>query len=284
MSSYAYYNGKFGHLSEISIPLTDRAIYFGDGIYDAAIGINGGIFLLDEHVSRLLGNADKIKLKHQFTQEKLEQILKETVIRSGISDFFLYFQLTRDGKIRTHSALECESANLLVTVKDLTLGKSDELLDLITFEDKRYRYCDIKTLNLLPSVLASTEAERHGCAEAVFHRGNTVTECAHSNVSILKSGKLITHPTDDKILPGITRRHLLMGCDKVGIPYEERAFSLDELFDADEILVTSTSKLCARAGRIDGKIVGGRDKKNALALYEYLLNELYEFGRQQKRG
>ena len=148
---------------------------------------------------------------------------------------------------------------------------------MITFEDRRFYYCDVKTLNLLPSVLASTEAEKRGCDEAVFHRGNIVTECAHSNVSILKDGVLITHPTDNLLLPGITRRHLLDACTVLGIPYEEREFTLEELSAADEIIVTSTTKLAKTAKTLNGISVGGKDEKNANLLCTYLENELLQF-------
>ena len=118
------------------------------------------------------------------------------------------------------------------------------------------------------------KAEAAGCAEAVFYRpGGRVTECAHSNIHILKGGTLYTAPTDHMILPGIARAHLLRACSALDIPYREEAFSLDDLFDADEVIVTSSSNLCLRADRIDGRPVGGRD----LALFErlraYLLEE-----------
>ena len=112
--------------------------------------------------------------------------------------------------------------------------------------------CDVKTVNLLPAVLASKKAADNGCDEAVFVRDGIVTECAHSNIAIVKDGILYTHPLSPFILPGVTRKRLLYFCDKLKINYVEKGFSYGDMSDADEILVTSTTKLCLAAKKIDG--------------------------------
>ncbi len=277
MLSYSYYNGEFDLTESIKIPLNDRCIYFGDGIYDAAIGCNGRIFLLDEHVQRFLSNAKKIKLGSIPTYGELTKILNDVVRQADIPEFFLYFQLSRNASGRTHSAVGANSSNLLITVSETTVRENGSPISLITEEDKRYFMCDIKTLNLLPAVIASTRAELSDCEEAVFHRGVTVTECAHSNISILKSGILFTHPQSNTILPGITRRHMLIACERLGIPYREQAFTLDELFSADEIIVTSTSKLCRTANKINGIPVGEKDAINSSKISAFLYKEYHDF-------
>lgn len=277
MKGLAYYNGVFGSREDISIPLSDRSIFFGDGIYDAAIGKNGKVFLLEEHVDRLLGNAKRLGIPCALTKEKLSELLTECAQRSGIEHFFLYFQLTRNSAARTHSALNANGSNLLITVDPFALPNPSKRISLITAQDLRYYYCDIKTLNLLPAVIASTEAEKSGAYEAVFLRGDTVTECAHSNISILKDGILYTHPTNNLILPGITRKHLLMACDALGIEYKEIPFSKSDLFAADEVVVTSTSKLCLFADNIDEIAVGGKDIPTAKAISDYMLGEFVHY-------
>jgi D-alanine transaminase len=106
-------------------------------------------------------------------------------------------------------------------------------------------------LNLLASVIASQSAFRRGCDEAILHKNGYVTECAHSNVHIIKNGHVVTHPTDGKILPGITRRRLIEICSDLKIPVKERPFTLEELYFADEVIITSSSKLCVRACAVD---------------------------------
>ena len=106
--------------------------------------------------------------------------------------------------------------------------------------------------------MAAQKAEEAGCDECIFHRGDIVTECAHSNVSILKDGVFITHPTDHYILPGISRMHLIQECKRLGIPVDETPFTMKELYEADEIIVSSSTKLIVRACELEGKPVGGK--------------------------
>lgn len=244
--SIAYYNGQFMPIEKVSIPLTDRAVFFGDGIYDAAMGTQDGIHLFEEHVSRFIGNAGRLALDLPYTRGELSYLLKKSAELSEEPVFFLYFQLTRYGGRRIHFAERDARSNLLITVTPVPAPDPDRVLRLVTYPDRRYEYCDIKTLNLLPSVLASTYAEEHGADEAVLVRDGYVTEGSRSNVHIVKDGTLITHPLCEKILPGVTRALLLEGCRKIGVPYIERPFTEEELFSADEILVTGASKLCLR--------------------------------------
>ncbi len=277
MRDFAYYNGKYGLKEEISIPLSDRAIYFGDGVYDAAIGKNGKIFLSNEHILRFLGNAKKLEIAHNYTYDNILSILEKCAEMSGYESYFLYFQLSRGAKRRSHSYIGATQTNLLVTAEEFRLPDIKKPLSLITAEDLRYYYCNIKTINLLPAVIASGAAEKSGADEAVFCRGNTVTECAHSNISILKDRILYTHPKSNLILPGITRAHLLSTCKKLGIKYLETPFTTKELFSADEVLITSTSKLCRIADRIDNVRVGGKDSDTAEKICRYMINEFVNF-------
>lgn len=254
MNVNAYYNGEFKNKNEISIKLTDRAVFFGDGIYDAAIGRNGKVFMLDEHIERFLSNAQAIKIPFTMTRGELKRTILKTVMLSREASYFVYFQLSRFSEERIHAAPESEKFNLLITVSPFSLCDKNKHLSLITAEDVRHTMCNVKTLNLLPAVLSSCSAAAADADEAVLVRDGTVTECSHSNIHIIKKGKIITHPLDRYILPGISRMHMLSVCDKLAVPYEERNYSTDELFDADEVLVTSSSKLAMPVKRIDGTV------------------------------
>jgi D-alanine transaminase len=124
--------------------------------------------------------------------------------------------------------------------------------------------------------MAAQKTEEAGCQEAVFHRGTRVTECAHSNVSILKDGILKTAPTDNLILPGIARAHLIKMCKLFNIPVDEIEFTLKELMEADEVIVTSSGQFCITASEIDGKAVGGKAPELIKKLQDALLNEFLE--------
>ena len=246
MSAFAYYNGSFDLFENIRIPLSDRAVFFGDGVYDAALGAGDKIFLLDRHIERFLGNAARLKINTDLTADRLREILYSVVKKCNLDCFFLYFQLSRALPERIHSNLASRKSNLLVTVKE-TKVPNPTPMRLHVMEDLRYYYCDIKTLNLLPQTLYASEAESRGYDECVLHRFNVVTECSHSNVSIIKDGVLYTHPKSRLILPGITRDCMLALCEREGIPFKEVPFSLKELYEADDIIVTSTSRLACPA-------------------------------------
>lgn len=276
MNSYAYYNGNFGLREEIKIPLYDRAIFFGDAVYDAAIGSYDRILWEEEHIDRFFENAKRIGIKHRYTKRFLSELLHEIGVKSMLKSYFIYFQISRCKEKRAHSAKATSSA-LLITVDPIEILPDPAPLRLITAEDKRYGFCDIKTVNLLPAVLASTEAEARGCDEAIFVRDGIVTECAKSNISIIKQGRVITHHKSNRILPGVTRTHLLKLCEEENIPVEERPFSVEEMFSADEILVTGTGKLCKRAEEINGIRVGGKGSSFAGLLCSKMYKEYAEF-------
>ena len=273
IKNLGYYNGTVGSLDEMTIPLNDRASFFGDGVYDAGPVRNRHIFALDEHVDRFFNSAKLIDIELPLSKDALKTVLRDLVQKTESPDLFLYYQVTRGTGIRKHVYPEGK-ANLWITCTPATIRDGMEPVKLITYPDKRFLYCHVKTLNLIPSVLASEAAAKAGAQEAVFYRDeNHVTECAHSNVHILKDGTLITHPTDEYILPGIARRHLINACQVLQIPVHERIFSLDELFHADEVIVTSSSNLCLHTNMIDDKAVGGLAPETYEKLRVYLLDE-----------
>ena len=273
MERLGYYNGTYGPLEEMTVPMNDRACWFGDGVYDAGPCRNYHIFAMDEHVNRLFRSAAALQIKMPVTKQELKDILNDLVLKMDSGNLFVFVQVTRGTAIRRHAFPE-GPANLWITLFPAEILDGTVPVSLVTTEDTRFFHCNIKTLNLIPSVMAAQKAEEAGCFEAVFYRpGGRVTECAHSNVSILKDGTLYTAPADNLILPGIARAHLLRACRALNVPCREEPFTLDELFDADEVIVTSSSHLCIRADQIDGRSVGGKDPDLFEKLRKYLVDE-----------
>ena len=135
-------------------------------------------------------------------------------------------------------------------------------MTLMILEDTRHAFCNMKTLNLLSAVIASQKALEAGVDEAVLHRNGMVTECTHSNIFIItKNNELKTAPISNMILPGVARAHLINACKKHNVEVIEKRYSLKELCEADEIIVTSSSKMAKGVKRVDGKCVGGKDEK-----------------------
>jgi D-alanine transaminase len=130
---------------------------------------------------------------------------------------------------------------------------------LILLPDIRWANCNIKTLNLIPSVMAAQQAKERGCNEAVFHKNGVVTECSSSNLLMLKDGVLRTAPADNQILAGVTRARFLLLAGELGIPVVEEAFTLDDAFEADELIVVSTSVHGPGVCELEGRPIGGKD-------------------------
>ncbi|MBO5262598.1 MAG: aminotransferase class IV [Clostridia bacterium] len=269
MKNLGYYNGKTGLINELSVPLTDRAFYFGDGVYDAVMCRNNIPYLLWEHIDRLYKNCQILGIVPPMCKNELSLTIKELVQKVEGEEKFVYFQVSRGSGIRNHSFTEGEG-NLCIMIKPQPLDNVYEKMDTVLKEDIRYELCYIKTLNLLPSVLTAQAATEKGCEEAILHRGSIVTECSHSNVSILKNGTLITAPCDKYILPGVTRAHLITAAYENGIEVKEEKYTVKDLYEADEIIVTSSSKMARGVKTIDGKAVGGKDENTLSVLRDTL--------------
>ncbi|MBQ7907544.1 MAG: aminotransferase class IV [Clostridia bacterium] len=275
MKNLGYYNGKVGLIEEISVPMTDRAFYFGDGVYDAVMCRNNIPYLLSEHVNRLFDNCHLLGINPPKTREELSFIIKELCPLVDGEEKFIYFHVSRGSGIRNHEFVEGKG-NLCITIKPQKVDPVYEKMDLCTTEDHRYGYCNIKTLNLLPSVLAAQHSKNNKCEEAVFVREGYITECSHSNISILKNKELITAPADRHILPGVTRAHLIKHARENDITVREEKFTLEDLYNADEIIVTSSSKMARGAKRLNSKSVGGKDEECLKLLQGAIYNSYLE--------
>ena len=237
MKNLGYYNGAYDELEKMSIPMLDRVCYFGDGIYDATYSRNHIIYALDEHIDRFYNSARLLDINIPHTKDEMKDILREMVKKVDDGSQFVYIQATRGTGIRNHVYDDGTPANIWIMLKPLAVKDTYQKIKLITLEDKRFLYCNVKTLNLIPSVLYAKETDKAGCDEAVLHRGSRVTECAHSNISILKDGVLRTAPTDELILPGITRKSCIELLKNWGYRVSERRLSVDELLQAYEALM-----------------------------------------------
>ena len=275
MKTLGYYNGAYGPIEEMSVPMNDRVCWFGDGVYDAGPCRNYHIFAIDEHIDRFFRSAEALDIRMPMEKAGMKALLQDLVLKLDTGDLFVYYQVTRGTAMRSHD-YEPAPGNLWVMIRPAVQSGFHDRIRLITMEDTRYFHCNIKTLNLIPNVMASQKAKLAGCQETVFYRpGGRVTECAHSNVSIIQDGVLRTAPCDNLILPGIARAHLLRKWKELSLPVREEAFSLEELFAADEVLVTSSSKLVCFANEIDGRPVGGKQPQLCDRILDALIDEYY---------
>ena len=261
MKNIAYYNGKTGPIEEMMVPMNDRACYFGDGVYDATMAVNHVPMHFDDHIDRIYNSARLIDIEIPMPKEEMKQILQGLIDQVEGDSLFVYWQVTRGVGMRNHPYSGAATGpSLWAWVRPNGMRDVYGAYRCITMEDTRFLHCNIKTINLLPAVIANQRAVEAGCDETIFHRGNRVTECSHSNVHILKDGVLHTAPCDNLILPGIARKHILEICGEQGIPVVEAPFTVDELMAADEVFFSSSSAVTCRVREIDGKPVGMRDE------------------------
>jgi D-alanine transaminase len=277
MENLGYYNGKFAPIDEMTVPMNDRVCFFGDGVYDATYSRNHKIFALDDHIDRFYNSAALLKINISASKDEMKALLQEMVRKVDDPEQFVYWQVTRGTAQRNHSfpAKDVKS-NIWIILKPKKINDIHKKVKLIIREDIRFLWCNIKTLNLIPSVMAAQEAAEAGCDECVFYRNGRVTECAHSNVSIIKDGAFVTAPADRYILPGITRKHLIAFCEQLDIPIIEKAFTVEEMMNADEVIVSSSGQLCLQAVEIEGKQIGGKAPDILSKLQDAYLKRFYD--------
>ena len=279
MKNIAYYNGKTGPIEEMMVPMNDRACYFGDGVYDATMAVNHVPMHFDDHIDRIYNSARLIDIEIPMPKEEMKQILQGLIDQVEGDSLFEYWQVTRGVGMRNHPYSGATTGpSLWAWVRPNGMRDVYDAYRCITMEDTRFLHCNIKTINLLPAVIANQRAVEAGCDETIFHRGDRVTECSHSNVHILKDGVLHTAPCDNLILPGIARKHILEICREEGIPVVEEPFTVDELMAADEVFFSSSSAVTCRIREIDGKPVGMRDEETFAKIrdgYQRMIKEKY---------
>ena len=272
MKTLGYYNGKYDEVENMMIPMNDRVCWFGDGVYDATYSRNYNIFALDEHIDRFFNSAALLKIDLGLSKDEMKSILNEMVRKLDCGEQFVYWQATRGTGERNH-AFPGGTANIWINLKACDIVDTYKKIKVTQAEDTRFFHCNIKTLNLIPSCMASERAKQLGCTETIFHRGDRVTECAHSNVSIIRDGMFVTAPADHLILPGIARAHLIKACKKLGIAVDETEYTMDDLMNADEVIVSSSGSLCLAVESVDGVPVGGKAPELLKAIQDEVLDE-----------
>lgn len=260
MGRIAYFNGKIGSYEDITIPFSDRSVFYGDAIYDAVLILDRKAFALDMHLDRLYKSCVMTEIAFDMPRETLKAEIDRLLAETELGSAMLYLQVTRGAAPRKHEYPADTKPNLLMFTSPVSLPPKDKRASLFSVEDLRFQYCNIKTTNLLPNVFAAQKAKAAGATEALFHRGDRVTEAAHSSILMVKEGAVIMPPLDELILPGITRAIVHQVCEEGGIPVIHRIFTVEELMDADEIILCSTTKNVIFVYEIDGQSVGGRDR------------------------
>lgn len=255
---FAILNGEMIERSEAKVDVEDRGYQFGDGVYEVIRVYNGKMYTATEHLNRFVKSSESIGITLPYTQEQLTKLLEELIVKNNLQVGTIYMQITRGISPRNHAfPTENVTPSLVAYTKEVA-RPVDNLktgVKTILTEDIRWLRCDIKSLNLLGNLLAKQKAAVEGCFEAIQHRSEDITEGSLSNIFIVKNGIVITHQSDNLILKGITKDVILQVCASNNIEVEERIFTLDELADADEVFLSSTTAEVMPIIEVDGKSV-----------------------------
>ena len=241
----AYFNGKFIPKEKISISPDDRGFLFADGVYEVICSYGGKLFKLEEHLKRLERSLHELHMAW-LPMNSIGSIAKELIDRNELSSVHatIYIQITRGAAPRNHVFPEKDTP-LTVYVAASPIRppytEREKGIKVITLPDIRWGRCDIKSVSLLPNVLASQQAKENGATEAIFIRNGIITEGSHTNVCAVFDGRLATHPADNHILGGITRSVVLNLCLALDIPFSESPIPEKELKHADELMVLGTT-------------------------------------------
>jgi D-alanine transaminase len=256
-----YLNGGFTTLAEASVSPIDRGFNFADGVYEVIRSYGGRLFESGAHMARLRRSLRETRISAGSAADGIEKAIPALLERNGLSDAdaLIYIQVTRGAAPRTH---QFPPAGTEPTVYahavpfDPPCEQRDDGVPVILVPDSRWSRCDIKSVSLLPNILARQMAEDAGAAEAVFTRDGVVTEGTASTFCAVFSGTLVTHPESNLVLPGITKKVVFDLCRETGIPAAERQIREDELPRAAEMMLLSTTREVMPVVYVDGMKVG----------------------------
>lgn len=248
---------NFTHRDNLSYPYEERGLQFGDGIYEVIRIYNGRYHLFQEHIDRLFRSAKAIRLTLPFTKEEVSEKLLELLVKNDMhGDGKVYLQATR-GSVKRDHAFPTEDivANFYAYVEDQprNLNLLENGVKTITQDDIRWKLCHIKSLNLLPNVLAKQAAREKDCFESILHIDGMVTEGSSANIYLVKDGKIYTHPATERILKGCVRMLVERLAKDLNIPFVEEAFTLEDIQTADEMFLSSSTSEVMPIIEVDGE-------------------------------
>lgn len=260
MPELAYINGVYCAIEDAKVSIEDRGFQFGDSIYEVIVTYDGTPFLLNEHLERLKRSVAGIKLIYDFKNQPLEPIIEEGLRRSEFSDAMVYIQITRGVAPRNHIIPQNITPTVVMTFKERPVVPEDMRqngVKMATITDERWANCFIKAVILLPNTLARYEAMQRGCHDAILVTPEgEVRECTSANIFIARNNTLYFPMRNEAILRGVTQNFLLNCAESINIECKEQRISVDEMFGADEVLMSSTAVEALGITTIDDMPIG----------------------------
>ena len=256
MPNFAFINNKFVNFKSAKIHIEDRGLQFADSVYEVIAFLDNNLIDLDFHLKRLKYSLRELEIKFTINKKNLNNIFLNLIKKNKTRNGIIYLQITRGIQFREHKYQK----NLIPTLIVYTRNKSFNLpgkefvgVNTITYQDLRWKRRDIKTVNLLPNIIAANMAKKKKAYEAILIQNGKVTEGTSSNIWIIKRNNLITHPANSDILKGVTRTSLLKIIKKTSLKIIEKQFTHKQLVNADEVFLTSSGSFITPILKIDNK-------------------------------
>jgi D-alanine transaminase len=254
-----YLNGKFMPIEEARVPVLDRGFIFGDGVYELVPVYSRVPFRLEEHLNRLERSLAAVKIRNPHTRAEWRDIVLQLVARQSYEDQGVYFQVTRGVAKRDHSFPK-DATPTVFGMSNPLVTPPKELVErgasCVTAVDERWLHCDIKSISLLGNCMMRQLSAEQGGVETIMFRDGKLTEASASNVFVVRGGVILSPPKTNLILPGITYDVVVELAQAAGMPIEFRDIARDEVFSADELWVTSSSKEVLAVVKLDDKVIG----------------------------
>ncbi|MCC6423766.1 MAG: aminotransferase class IV [Phycisphaerales bacterium] len=277
MSDLIWLNGEIISMADARIGVEDRGYQFADGVYEVIRLYNAKPFTLNEHLARLHQSAQAIGISLPLPIEQLSREIHKLIAQNNAKEAMVYLQLTRGVAPRNHQFPDQPKPTLLFYTRDLPpLPHPGEATGakICSVPDERWKCCWIKSIALLPNVLAKNHAIDHGFDEAAFVEGGLVSECSSSNLFAIFGNTLVTHPAGPCVLPGITRAAILDLAPQVGLRIDERPVRESEISNADELFITSTTREISWVSHYNQSTITPRCGQQTLKLHQILRNKV----------
>ena len=258
MKRIAYLNSKYINFKQAYIHIEDRGLQFSDSVYEVVSFFNDNLIDFNFHFYRLKYSLRQLNIKYYPKKIVLKKIFNKLIKINKIKSGIVYLQITRGVQSRDHSYLNNLTPNVIIYVQKKPLNIISNKFKgekAITYNDLRWKRRDIKSVSLLANVLAKSEASKKNAYEAILIDNGKITEATSSNVWIIKNKTLITHPANTDILKGITRETIKKIIKKNNLKLKEKSFTIKELYNADEVFITSSTSFVTPIIKIDSKII-----------------------------
>lgn len=276
MADVLYFNGRFTTTDERIIGVEDRGFQFGDAVYEVFKFLERRPIFISDHFRRLDRGLRDIDIPNPWSERAFIEVTRELLSRTAFEDGIVYFQVTRGEAQRAHFYPDNMTPTALAYSRRFTFpdeAKKERGIRIITTADHRWVHCDVKSTNLLANSLAKKKAQRAGADEALLIAEGTVREGASSSFFAVRGGKVITHPLDEHILPGVVRDRVISLALGAKIRVDERPLRETELFHLDEAFITSTTQGVMPVTEIDGRVIANSRRGEITGRLQHLLDE-----------